>query len=183
MTDPIYDPVHRVRYTFEPAGEDLIVDTWVEPGGGLPAHFHPSQEERWSVVDGEIRFQLGNTKRVLHPQDGEVIVRPGTKHALASTGGAEAHLRCHVIPARGLQAFLEDSAAAAREGLFMRGGIPRNLRGARWAANFLKQHREDVVLSFPPRFVQNAMVALLARSGSERDEVAPSRQTAGHGPS
>jgi mannose-6-phosphate isomerase-like protein (cupin superfamily) len=159
----VSDPVHRVRYTFEPDGENLIVDTWVEPGGGLPAHLHPRQEERWSVVDGEVRFQLGDTKRVIGPQDGEIVVPPQTKHAIASVGDREAHLRCLVLPAYGLQDFLTESAAAAREGLFMRGGIPKSARGARWAANFLKQHREDVVMSFPPRFAQRAMIALLAR--------------------
>jgi hypothetical protein len=76
----------------------------------------------------------------------------------------QAHLRCLALPALGLRAFLEDSAAAAREGLFMRGGVPRNLRGARWAARFLERHRADVVMSFPPRPVQSAMVALLGRS-------------------
>jgi hypothetical protein len=88
----------------------------------------------------------------------------GTKHAIASVGDREAHLRCHVLPARNLQAFLEESAAAAREGLFMRGGIPRSLRGARWAAAFLKRHREDVVMAFPPRVVQSVMIALLGGS-------------------
>lgn len=63
----------------------------------------------------------------------------------------------------------EESADAARQGLFMRGGIPRSLRGARWAAAFLKRHREDVVLSFPPPFVQSAMIALLARSDAPRE--------------
>jgi quercetin dioxygenase-like cupin family protein len=163
MSQPVHDPVHRARHAFQPDGENLIVDTWLEPGGALPPHWHPHQEERWSVVEGEVRVQLGDTKRVLRPEDGEVVVPPNTKHALASVNGAEVHARCRVIPAMGLQAFLEDSAAAAREGLFMRGGIPRNLRGARWAANFLKQHQDDVVLSFPPRFVQRALIALLAR--------------------
>ena len=41
--------------------------------------------------------------------------------------------------------------------------IPRNLRGARWAASFLKEHSDDVVMSFPPRFAQRAMIGLLAR--------------------
>jgi quercetin dioxygenase-like cupin family protein len=163
MTEPIHDPVHRTRYTFQREGENMIVDTWMEPGGGLPAHFHPKQEERWSVVEGEVRFQLGNTKRVIGPGDGEMIVQPNTKHALASVSDREVHLRCVVIPALGIEAFLTDSAAAAREGLFMRGGIPRNLRGARWAANFLKQHRDDVVMTFPPPFLTRPMVALLAR--------------------
>jgi quercetin dioxygenase-like cupin family protein len=157
------DPVHRARYSFQPDGENLIVDAWLEPGGALPPHLHPNQEERWSVLEGEVRFQLGRAKRVLRPEDGEVVVRPGTKHGLTSSSDREAHLRCYVVPARKLQSFLEDSAAAAREGLFLRGGIPKNLRGARWAARTLKQHRDDVVMTFPPRFVQSAMIALLGR--------------------
>jgi quercetin dioxygenase-like cupin family protein len=174
MSEPTRDPVHRARYAFEPDGDNLFVDAWIEPGGGLPAHLHPRQEERWSVIDGEVRFQLGSTKRVIGPKDGETIVPPGTKHAIASVSDREAHLRCHVIPARNLRAFLEDSAEAARQGLFIRGGIPRSLRGARWAAAFLKQHREDVVMSFPPHFAQSAMIALLARSDKPR-ELADSR--------
>jgi quercetin dioxygenase-like cupin family protein len=163
MNGQTHDPVHGARYSFQPDGDNLIVDTWLEPGGGLPPHFHPHQEEHWSVVEGEVRFQLGSDKRVLRPEDGSVVVRAGTKHGLTSSTDREAHLRCHVIPARGLQSFLEESAAAAREGLFMRGGIPKSLRGARWAARFLKQYRDDVVVTFPPRFVQSAMIALLGR--------------------
>jgi quercetin dioxygenase-like cupin family protein len=163
MNGQTHDPVHGARYSFQPDGDNLIVETWLEPGGALPPHFHPRQEERWSVVEGEITFQLGKDKRVLRPEDGEVLVRPGTKHAVIGSSDREAHLRCHVLPALGLQSFLEDSAAAAREGLFMRGGIPKSPRGARWAARFLKQHRDDVVMTFPPRFVQSAMIALLGR--------------------
>ena len=103
----VTDPVHRVRYSFQPDGENLIVDTWIEPGGGLPAHLHPRQEERWSVLDGEVRFQLGETKRVIGPEDGEMVVRPQTKHAIASVSDREAHLRCVVVPAYGLQGFLD----------------------------------------------------------------------------
>jgi quercetin dioxygenase-like cupin family protein len=165
MAETPHDPVHRARYAFQPEGENIVVDTWLEPGGGLPAHWHPRQEERWSVVEGEVRFQLGNEKRTLRPADGEVVVAPETKHALANVGDSEVHLRCLALPALGLQSFLEESAAAAQEGLFIRGGIPKGLRGARWAAAFLERYRDDVVMAFPPRFVQRAMVALFARSG------------------
>lgn len=166
MTTVVHDPVHRARYSFEPDGENLIVDCWIEPGGKLPEHLHPRQEERWSVVEGEIRFGLGKSKRVIGPADGEMVVAPGTRHSLAAVSDREAHLRCVAIPARDLQPFLEESAAAAREGLFMRGGIPRSPRGARWAARFLQRHRADVVMTFPPRPVQSAMVALLGGSRS-----------------
>jgi quercetin dioxygenase-like cupin family protein len=163
MPGQTHDPVHGASYAFQPDGENLIVETWLEPGGALPPHFHPHQEEHWSVVEGEVRFQLGNEKRLLRPADGEVLVSPGTKHGLKSSSDREAHLRCRVVPARQLQSFLEDSAAAARDGLFMRGGIPKSVRGARWAARFLKQHQEDVVVTFPPRFVQSALIALFGR--------------------
>jgi mannose-6-phosphate isomerase-like protein (cupin superfamily) len=156
------DPVHRARYTFERDGENLWVETWLEPGGGLPPHLHPHQEERWEVLEGEVRIQLGDDKRVIGPADGVLLVPPHTTHGLWSTG-SEAHLRCHALPALGLQAFLEESAKAAQEGLFMKGGIPRSLRGARWAAKFLERNRDDVVMSFPPAFVQSVMIALLAR--------------------
>jgi hypothetical protein len=141
----------------------MIVDTWMAPGGVLPPHYHPNQEEHWWSVDGEVRIQLGRAKRVIGPADGKQIVRPNIKHGLSAVSDREVHLRCEVIPGRGLQEVLEETAAAAREGLFFRGGIPRNLRGARWAANFLKQHGDDVVFTFPPRFMQRAMAAVLAR--------------------
>jgi quercetin dioxygenase-like cupin family protein len=164
MADSVNDPVHRARYSFTPDGENLIVECWIGARGRLPEHLHPRQEERWSVIRGRIRFGLGDTKREIGPADGEMVVAPGTKHSLQSVSDEEAHLRCHVRPALELQSFLEESSAAAQQGLFMRGGVPRNLRGARWAALFLKRYRADVVMSFPPRPVQSAMIALLGRS-------------------
>ncbi len=98
MTDPVHDPVHRARHAFEPDGENMVVETWIEPGGGLPPHYHPAQEERWSVLEGRIRIQLGDSKRVIGPEDGELVVTPGTKHGFASVEDADAHLRCYVTP-------------------------------------------------------------------------------------
>jgi quercetin dioxygenase-like cupin family protein len=163
MSEPIRDPVSRVRMSFEPEGENLIVTLWLEPGGGLPAHFHPRQEERWSVVEGTVRFRLGDDERVIGPEDGEIPVPPGTVHGLASASDQEAKLRCLVIPALRLQSFLEESAAAGREGLFTPKGLPRGLRGARWAAGFLKRYRDETVFVSPPQFVQRTLIALLAR--------------------
>jgi quercetin dioxygenase-like cupin family protein len=165
MPEPIHDPVSRTHYTFEHEGENLVVYTRLEPGGGLPPHMHPAQEERWSVVEGRIRFQLGNEKRVIGPEDGEMLVPPNTKHGLQAVEDHDVQLKCVAIPALGLQSFLEESAAAARDGLFMRGGIPRGLRGARWAARFLKKYEDETVMLFPPRPLQRLLVALLARGG------------------
>jgi mannose-6-phosphate isomerase-like protein (cupin superfamily) len=162
--EPVYDPVHGARHAFTADGDNLIVDTWLEPGGALPPHLHPRQDEFWSVVEGEVEILVGKRKRVMRATDGEAAVPPGTKHGLRNRSRETVHARCRVIPAGDLEEFLTESAAAAREGLFMRGGIPRGLRGARWGARFLKRHRDETVMTFPPRFLQAALIALFARS-------------------
>lgn len=166
MAEPIHDPVSRVRYAFEPRGESLIVYTWLEPGGKLPPHLHPQQEERWSVLEGRARFQLGREKRVIGPEDGEQVVAPGVAHGLWSVSDGEARLQAVVTPPLRLRAFLEEAAAAARDGLFTPRGLPSGMRGARWAAAFLKRYREETVLLSPPPIVQRALIALLARSSA-----------------
>jgi quercetin dioxygenase-like cupin family protein len=163
MTEEIRDPVTRVRQTFALEGESLVVDNWLEPGGALPAHHHPRQEERWSVVDGEARMRVGDEERVVRPQDGELLVAPGVVHAVTSCSDREAHLRCYVTPPLRLQQFLEEAAAAGQQGLFTQKGLPRGLRGARWAAGFLKRYRDETVFVFPPAIVQRILIALLAR--------------------
>jgi quercetin dioxygenase-like cupin family protein len=164
VPNEIRDPVSRVRQTFETRNGSLVVDNWVEPSGALPAHLHPQQEERWSVIAGEVRFRLGDEERVIRPDDGEIVVAPGVVHGVANDGEQEAHLRCLVTPPLRLQEFLEEAAEAGQQGLFTQSGRPRGLRGARWAAGFLKRYRDETVFLFPPQPVQRAMFALLARN-------------------
>ena len=159
MSEPTVDPVHGVRYTFEQEGDELLtVDTWMRDGGGLPKHYHPVQEEIWWVVDGEVRFHLDGAHE-------PVVVSPGPVHGLENKSGAEAHHRAEVRPPMDLQEFLEDSARAAREGLFMKGGIPKSWRGAKWAAGFLARHEGQTVMTFPPRFAQKMMKPLARLDG------------------
>jgi quercetin dioxygenase-like cupin family protein len=163
MTDQVRDPVSGVRMSFQGDGEDLIVDLWLEPGGKLPAHWHPKQEERWSVVAGRAGVRLGDETHEVTPADGEVVVVPNAVHAIESIDEREAHLRCHVTPALRLQEFLTESCRAAEQGYFTRRGLPRGLRGARWAARFLKRYRDETVFVEPPQFVQRALIGLLGR--------------------
>jgi quercetin dioxygenase-like cupin family protein len=159
----IRDPVSRIRQSFDMEGESLVVDNWLEPGGAMPPHHHPQQEERWSVVDGEGRFRHGDQERVIGPEAGEIVVAPGDIHGLRNNTDCEAHLRCYVTPPLRLQRFLEEAAEAGQQGLFSQRGRPRGLRGARWAASFLKRYGDETVLVSPPTIVQRVLIALLAR--------------------
>ena len=90
----IRDPVSRVRYVVEDHGEDgVVVDTWIEPGGALPPHLHPVQEEVWTVVVGKVRFRLGSGERVIAPEDGTYII---VARESAYAGNANCLYRLHV---------------------------------------------------------------------------------------
>jgi quercetin dioxygenase-like cupin family protein len=131
-----YDPIHRVSMAFEPAGDDLRVFTWLDPGGHLPEHFHPTLDERWEVLDGTAQVKLDGRWHELTPADDPVLVARGVRHELRNTSDAQASLRTEVTPAGRLQEFLTESARAAREGLYNARSLPTSLRGAAWIADF-----------------------------------------------
>jgi hypothetical protein len=160
MGNATVDPVHGTRYEFEHVGEDMLVDTWMEAGGGLPKHYHPKQTEIWWVVSGEVTVHFDGEWKPFTPDTGKVEVTPHIVHGFKNESGAEAHLRCEVKPALSLEEFLTEASRAAREGLFMKGGIPKSFKGARWAAGFLARHEDETVMTFPPRFMQKAMKPL-----------------------
>src|SRR2546421_12196184 len=97
-TEKIHDPIHRASYAFQREGENLWVYTWLEDGGHLPEHFHPSLEERWEVLEGAAEVKLDGTWRDLVPQDGPIVVAPNVRHELKNTSGREARMRTEVIP-------------------------------------------------------------------------------------
>src|SRR5215211_4500641 len=85
----IHDPIHRVSYSFRREAGNLWVHTWLEDGGRLPEHFHPSLEERWEALEGRIRLKLDGTWRDLVAADGPIVVAPNVRHELANDSGSE----------------------------------------------------------------------------------------------
>lgn len=99
MTEKIHDPIHRVAYSFSRDGEGLWISTWLEDGGHLPEHFHPSLEERWEVLEGKAMVKLDGSWRELAPEHGPVVVARNVRHELKNVSGREARLRTEVLPA------------------------------------------------------------------------------------
>jgi quercetin dioxygenase-like cupin family protein len=159
-----HDPIHRVWMSFERDGDDrLWVSTWLDDGGHLPEHFHPTLEERWEVVDGTARLKVDGTWHELTPADGVIVVAPGIRHELRNTSGCQVRLRTEVIPAGRLEDFLNESARAAREGLYNARNLPTSLRGAAWLSEFALRFREETVMCSPPPALQRAVLPAVAR--------------------
>ena len=167
LTEPtiekIHDPIHRVSYSFEGEGENLWVHTWLEDGGHLPEHFHPSLEERWEALDGAVRLKLDGAWRNLVPEDGPTTVARNVRHELKNESGGQARLRTEVIPAGRLTEFLTETAQAAREGLYNKRNLPTTWRGAVWAADLAQRFRDGTVMTSPPPAVQRLVLPLVAR--------------------
>ena len=132
MVSLIEDPVMKQRLGFQPAddGDAVLVEMWVEPGGGVPPHVHPAMEERFEVISG--RAELPGGPQVADRRPGETVVVPaGHAPRLPQRGDEPAHGVCHASPASTLQEFLEDAAAMARAGKITAHGLPS--RPARWS--------------------------------------------------
>jgi mannose-6-phosphate isomerase-like protein (cupin superfamily) len=159
-----HDPIHRVSMGFERESDDrLWVFTWLDPGGHLPEHFHPTLEEHWEVLEGTARVKVGGEWRDLTAADGPVLVARGVRHELRNTSTEQAHLRTLVTPAGRLEAFLTESARAAQEGLYNARNLPRGLRGAAWVSDFALRFRDETVMCSPPPAVQRVLLPVAAR--------------------
>jgi quercetin dioxygenase-like cupin family protein len=167
--DLIEDPVRRQRYRFSRRGDVLRAEVWADPGADVPAHFHPSQVERFEVLAGEVRFRVG--RRTHRAGAGDKVVAPArTRHSFKNIGRSEAHLLVEVEPALSLQDFLEEAAVLARAGKYTRLGIPKSLGAALELADLIERHRGGTVMAFPPPALQWFLISPLARLQRRRRE-------------
>jgi hypothetical protein len=61
---------------------------WVDPGGGVPPHVHPSMEERFEVLSGELSLLDGRNEEFL--TEAAAMAREGklTRNGLPKTPAA-----------------------------------------------------------------------------------------------
>jgi mannose-6-phosphate isomerase-like protein (cupin superfamily) len=164
----VEDPVLKQRHEFHhPSDDQLVVESWVDPGGGVTPHVHPTQHERFEVLEGECTFTVGRDKVV--KRAGEVAeVPPGTRHAYRNSGTTQLHMRCEATPPMTLESFLTDVAAMSRAGLITSFGMPKGWRGLLAGAVLLHANRDMAVILNPPPFVQRLLLDRLAPMGEKR---------------
>ncbi len=163
----VEDPVFKMRSSFRREGDTMVVDTWLDPGGGVTPHVHPAMEERFETVEGTAQF-LGGRKWTTAPAGEGVLVPAGTRHAFRNRSDEVAHIRCYATPPLTLEEFLTEAAAMSRAGRINRLALPTSPGALLEMAAMAHRHREMVVMSSPPRLVQKLLVPPLARLGSKR---------------
>lgn len=172
MSDWVEDPVLKLRMRFEREGDVLIGHVEIEPRGGVSTHFHPRQEERWTVVDGHMRFKIGRDKQVVD-SGGGVTVPPTVRHSLENIGSTVARARFEAEPALDLQPFLEGAAALNRAGAVNRFGVPKSFGALLDGARLIERYKDTCVLIFPPPFpppaLQGVVFGPIARLAERRE--------------
>jgi mannose-6-phosphate isomerase-like protein (cupin superfamily) len=86
MSDPPEAAVPLAAGLLAPAGADFVLAEWRDPGGGFdppryiaPLHVHHRDDEAWYVLDGALRFRLGD--RTVEAEAGGAVIAPrGTPH-------------------------------------------------------------------------------------------------------
>ncbi len=77
--------------------------------GGPPLHLHLHQEEFFYVMEGEVLFQIGDGRKLLHA--GDSILGPrGIPHTFSSVGETPGRMLITFAPAGKMEAFLRATA-------------------------------------------------------------------------
>jgi quercetin dioxygenase-like cupin family protein len=173
----ISNPVSGEQITFlqtaaDTNGELLEFELELTPDGHVPgAHVHPSQEERFHVLAGRMKFRRG-WRRVVAEAGDTVIVPAGTVHRFANAGDDVARCRVEVVPALDMEQLLETTVELAIEGNVTRTGMPRPLH----LALFVERFRREVKAPFPPAWLVRTLMAPLrglARARGHAERYAP----------
>jgi mannose-6-phosphate isomerase-like protein (cupin superfamily) len=153
-------------------GQDIrFLQTAMETNGGLlemettyhaaskepPLHYHPYQQEAFTVMAGEISIRLNGQIKIL--KAGESLHLPeNTVHSMWSHSGAKAVVNWKVRPALNTEHFLETVMGLAADGRTNAWGKPSLLQAALMANKFVKVFR----LARPPFLVQRLVFYVLA---------------------
>jgi quercetin dioxygenase-like cupin family protein len=179
----IQNPVSGERITFlqtsrDTAGEKLEIELELAPDGHVPgAHVHPEQEERFHVLEGEMKFRLGLRRIVAGPGE-SVVVPAGRVHRFANHGDGVARARVEVVPALDMEQLFETTVELALEGNTTRKGMPKPLH----LALFVDRFRRELRAPFPPAAVVRALMAplaALARRRGHAERYAPAAEIIG----
>jgi len=156
---PFFNPDTGEWITYTAIAEDsdgqLVRFNWRNvPGGAIPEHIHPRQDEQFTIVAGQAHFTLNGEKHVAGP--GQTIVVPaGVPHSVANPGPAQVDAVVERRPALQAKEFHEAFAGLAADGKTTPAGAPKNplqLGATVW------HFRHESRVTSTPIWVQNLMV-------------------------
>jgi hypothetical protein len=121
------------------------------------AHYHPSQDEDFKVLRGEVAVRLDGALKTLRTGDTLHIPR-GTVHAMWNRSDREAVVNWQVRPALDTENFFEVTTGLAMDGKTKSNGMPRLLQ----VALTIKKYHHLFRMAKPSYPVQKIVFTLLS---------------------
>jgi quercetin dioxygenase-like cupin family protein len=168
----IVNPISGERIVVRQSGAEtdgalFSFDLYLPPGGHVPAgHVHPVQEERFTIIEGQMRFRLGRQTIVARPGE-TVIVPPGKAHWFGAEGGQAAHAYVEARPALRMEEFFAENETLSLAGRLGGTRLPRLSDLAR----ILLEFQREVAVPYMPAFLVRAALTPLAWLGQLRARV------------
>jgi quercetin dioxygenase-like cupin family protein len=164
----IVNPLSGERITIRPAGTGEDVLDWelvLAPGGRVPSsHAHPEQEERFTVLEGRVRFRVGG-RRITAAAGQTVTVPAGTVHHFANASDHPARITVRTTPALSMHALLQTAAALAQEQHAAARRLPSPLALALFMRDFEREVRAPYLPAALVRAVTGPAAWLARRAG------------------
>lgn len=147
--------------TEETNGQLMVTDLRVRPGGAvLGAHIHPTIDERFTVLAGEIGYRKGNETGVLRAGDSADLPR-GITHDWWNAGNEEARVIVEIRPAARFEQMAITLFGLAAEGKTNAKGMANPLQMAVIGQEFA----DTVQFMNPPPWAQKILFGILAPIG------------------
>jgi quercetin dioxygenase-like cupin family protein len=105
---PVGGPLHFKVRGEQTDGRLTAIENVIPPGEGPPVHVHANEDEFWFLIEGDLRFRLGDDVRMA-PEGSFVYVPRGTPHAFQNTGDAPARILVMFTPS-GMEEFFDRMA-------------------------------------------------------------------------
>jgi len=133
MRNKIHDnPVLGLRTEFKELCEDTkgtrtVAEAILQPGKGIPLHYHNDFSEYYEVLEGELKMQVGKELKVLNKGD-YLLVPVKTNHRYYNTSDRPVKFKVVIQPGNfGFQLLVTVLNGLARDGKVTNKGLPGNL--------------------------------------------------------
>jgi quercetin dioxygenase-like cupin family protein len=138
-------------------GELLEMESKFQPNSKGPVpHYHPSQEEYFTVLEGEISVRTIDVVRVLRQGD-KFRLKKNQVHSMWNHSSNIARVNWKVMPASETEYFLENGVGIANKKKTNKQGMPGILQVALLANRFSHVYR----IAKPPYAIQKIVFAVL----------------------
>ena len=153
--------IRFIQTSRDTAGQLLEMESSLRPHSTEPVpHYHPHQEEDFTVLWGELTVRINGTLNRLKPGDTLHISRH-TVHSMWNDSDQPTVVNWQVRPALNTEQLLETGMGLATDGKTRADGTPPFLQAVVMVHHFRNEYR----LAKPPYWVQRVLFPLLAGIG------------------